>query len=222
MSFFNDPDSILVKNTETFTRAFLDIVLTKNQDCCVEAMRALGNFTQSEDSRRLLVEGRGLQAIIMLLDSSSIDLAFCVCGVLINMMVDRSTRTLIKNDQQTISKFVDLLKNAVDVDWALVGLVCQILWNYTEDMNSTHEYFDDIDAEDLITTLTDFTDPSIIATMLHPQSSTNETETREEVDEEYEEHFKESWGEFLPIGQSLLQRMEQCHSHLEPLVTPPD
>ena len=41
-------------------------------------------------------------------------------------------------------------------------------------------------------------------------------------DNELNEGEEENWMEFLPIGQSLLERMERCHSSLEPIVTAPD
>jgi len=41
----------------------------------------------------------GLEAIITLLDSSSIDMVYCTCGVLVNLMVDIPTRSLFKQKQ---------------------------------------------------------------------------------------------------------------------------
>jgi len=55
-----------------------------------------------------------------------------------------------------VFRLVDIMKSAGEVDWALAGLVCQLIWNYTEEMTSTTEYFLDVDADDLMTTLTDF------------------------------------------------------------------
>lgn len=42
------------------------------------------------------------------------------------------------------------------------------------------------------------------------------------MDEDFVENLKESWQEFLPIARSLLEKLEQCHTHLEPLVAPSD
>lgn len=41
-------------------------------------------------------------------------------------------------------------------------------------------------------------------------------------DEDADENLRESWQDFLPIATSLLEKMESCHSNLEPLVAPPD
>lgn len=41
----------------------------------------------------------GLEAIVTLLDSSNIDMVFCTCGVLVNLMVDVPTRSIFKRLQ---------------------------------------------------------------------------------------------------------------------------
>ena len=44
--------------------------------------------------------------ILVLLDSSNLDLVFCTCGVLINLMVDFDSRGLLKK-LDGVSKYVE-------------------------------------------------------------------------------------------------------------------
>lgn len=67
-------------------------------------------------------------------------------------------------------------------------------------------------------------DPSIA---LSSTNSMQRSEHDEEDDYDYDlldedDNLKKSWQDFLLIARSLLEKMEACHSHLEPLVTPPD
>lgn len=212
ISFFAKQKSTLMQKQQEFAKAFFKILLHENMECVLEAVRVLGNLTQSKYVRELVVKNEVFKVFITLLDSRDPEVIFCTCGVLVNMMVDVSTRNLLSKFN-AISKLIDILKDLAESDWLLAGMVCQILWNYSEKIKTSLSCFGENETDELITVLNELLEPELSL----------DYDGRPEVGDESIEFLKESWEEhFQPVGVMLLNRIEKHHSELEPIISEPD
>ncbi|XP_047128988.1 armadillo repeat-containing protein 2 isoform X1 [Hydra vulgaris] len=158
-----------------------------------EVLRALGNLTQNEDVRETLIKNNFGENVSELLDSSNQELLFSVCGLLVNMVVDK--RFILKQ-QNVIPKLIDLLRNLSENDWCLAALICQIFCNYTDELTNIEFFFNQEESDDIVTILNEFIDPVLALDY-----------EKSEIDEDTINWLKQSWYEdFFPVACKLLQR----------------
>ena len=61
----------------------------------IEAARAYSNFSRLPGARLYIREARVLEALLLLLDHSNLELLYSVCGTLVNITADRAGRAAI-------------------------------------------------------------------------------------------------------------------------------
>ena len=212
LSYYADDDSVLMQNQQQHTLGMVEMLLSSNANCVVEAMRVLGNFTRLRAVRDILVNEEVFETVINLLDSHNRDIIFSTCGILINIMADRNNHALFKK-LGGVTKLVQVLKERAETDWLLGGLICQILWNFSENIESAAHCFGREQADDLLTVLNELTEPDLAL----------DYESQEDMEDDVKVVLEEMWSKhFIPVASQLLQRVERHHSDLEPIVTFPE
>ena len=212
LSYYAEDSSILIKNEEHFVLAMVDMLLSENINCVIEAMRVLGNFTRSKLVRNILMNEEVFDVIINLLDSNNTDVIFSTCGILINIMIDEDNRVQFKKFGG-ITKLINILKEFAETDWYLGGLICQILWNYSEKIVKAADCFGVIEADDLITLLNELVEPELAL----------DYESQEDLDDNAKEVLKDTWSmQFQPVASQLLRKIDSHHSDLIPIISFPD
>lgn len=68
------------------------ILLDPNEEAVLEAARTFGNLSRHADVLAFMRERKVLDCFVLLLDHSSREIVFAVCGVLMNAALDRETR----------------------------------------------------------------------------------------------------------------------------------
>jgi len=205
-------DNYLALKQNQFAKALIPVLFSDNMDVVLEAVRVLGNFTQSKSVRDTIISNKVLDVLVTLLDSNNPELIFATCGVLINMMVDVEYRKYLKH-YDGITKLLDCLRDLAESDWLLASMICQILWNYSEHITTSVEYFGDEQTDDLITLLNELNDEGLACDYENQTHLNNDTI----------EMLKQTWRlNFQPVATLLLQRIETHHSMLEPIIVEPD
>ncbi|KAL6761504.1 hypothetical protein V8C86DRAFT_2432954 [Haematococcus lacustris] len=93
LSFYHQPDNkLLAMEPSLLLRHVTPLLLSDNEEAVVEAARAFGNFSRTAESRQYLVDARVLEALVLLLDHSSAEVLYSVCGTLINFSADTSRK----------------------------------------------------------------------------------------------------------------------------------
>ncbi len=64
------------------------LLLSENEEAVVEAARAFGNLSRQPAAREYMVSARVLEALVLLLDHSSTEVLYSVCGTLINFSAE--------------------------------------------------------------------------------------------------------------------------------------
>lgn len=212
LSFYAEDNSTLMKSQEQFSLGMVDMLLSENINCVIEALRVLGNFTRLKLVRDILMNEEVFDVIMNILDSNQPDVVFCTCGILINIMLDETNRLQFKKFHG-ISKLINILKEFAETDWVLAGLVCQILWNYCEKMVKAADCFGANEADDLITILTELIEPELAL----------DYESQEDLDKYTRDMLKEAWStQFQPVASLLLRKIDSHHSELVPIITYPE
>ncbi|XP_028857832.1 LOW QUALITY PROTEIN: armadillo repeat-containing protein 2 [Denticeps clupeoides] len=133
------------------SRVLFQLLLSPSMACALEATRAFGNLSRAPEVRRFIVQREVLRFLVPLLDSSSADVCFSACGVLVNLSAEPRHRRAIR-EQGAFSKLTDCLRDLGPFDWQLAAVVCQTLWNLTEEgveqgteelLNTLHLYLDE-------------------------------------------------------------------------------
>eukprot|EP00062_Callorhinchus_milii_P008396 gi/632951049/ref/XP_007891081.1/ PREDICTED: armadillo repeat-containing protein 2 [Callorhinchus milii] len=185
------------------------LLLCNNMDAILEAARVFGNISRSKEIRDFIVQKNVDRFMITLLDAKHQDVCFSACGVLINLTVDKSKRTILKQDGG-IKKLIDCLRDFGPIDWQLASLVCKTLWNYSEKITSAVLCFGEKETNELLELLSAYLDEEIA---LDPAKSG--------TDEGLVEFHRACWeSEFVPVAQQLLHRIQCHHTHLEALPFP--
>jgi len=183
------------------------LAYSTNEECVLEASRVYGNLSQIQQVRHFMVDNSMDKLFITLLDSANRELVFTSVGILINLMVDRENRPIIKNENG-VQKLIDVLRDFGQNDWHLASMVCQVFWNMSEKIHSSYDCFGNPEADDLCDVLTEFLDEEVAL----------KTEPSEEMDEETRRIVGGLWrGQFCPVATRLLQRVEAHLTDLEPI-----
>lgn len=178
-----------------------------NEECILEAARVFGNLSQIRQVRHFMVDNAMDKLLVALLDSTNRELVFTSVGILINLMVDRENRHIIKRENG-VQKLIDVLRDFGQNDWHLASMVCQVFWNVSEQMNSSYDCFGNPEADDLCDVLTEFLDENVAIG----------SENSDDMDEETQRIVGNLWRrQFCPVAVRLLQRVESHLSDLEPI-----
>ncbi|KAM6181026.1 armadillo repeat-containing protein 2 isoform 1-T1 [Erethizon dorsatum] len=206
LSFYQVKNSLIQDKKLYIAELLLKLLVSKNMDGILEAVRVFGNLSQDHDICDFIVQNNVHKFMIALLDAKHQDLCFSACGVLLNLTVDKDKRVVLK-EGGGIKKLVDCLRDFGPTDWQLACLVCKTLWNFSENTSNASSCFGDEDTNTLLVLLSSFLDEELALDSSFDQNLKN--------------YHKLHWEmEFKPVALQLLNRIQSRRTLLEPLPVP--
>ncbi|XP_064196512.1 armadillo repeat-containing protein 2 [Anguilla rostrata] len=204
LSFYREEGSAVRANELAVARLMLQLLLGSSRDGMLEATRVFGNLSRSRAVRDFILKNKVHQFLVTLLDSKSPDVCFSACGVLVNLTADRDKRATLR-EEGLIQKLLDCLRDLGPEDWQLAGLLCQTLWNSSEDGAAL--CFSEQEAGGLLCLLTLYLDEELMHQL--------------NMSEDVREVHQACWElEFFPVAQRLRNRIQSQGNLLEPLGAP--
>ncbi|XP_030626701.1 armadillo repeat-containing protein 2 [Chanos chanos] len=199
LSFYQGESSVVRARHIHVSQLMLKLLLSTSMEGMLEATRVFGNLSQIKEVRHFIMQRKVHQFVMSLLDSKNPDVCFSACGVLINLSVETDNRAVLK-EEGVIQKLTDCLRDFGPVDWQLAGLVCQTLWNCTEDGLQQHTH-------DLLTILNLYLDQDAALPWVSDGDGDDVAEFR-----------RACWElEFLPVAQKLRNRIQSQVTSPEPI-----
>ncbi|KAJ8270619.1 hypothetical protein GJAV_G00117210 [Gymnothorax javanicus] len=201
LSFYREDSSAVRAREIPITRLMLKLLLSGSRDTMLEATRVFGNLSQSTVVRDFILEHKVHRFLVTLLDSKNSDMCFSACGVLVNLSSDRDKRAALRAEG-LMQKLLDCLRDLGPEDWQLAGLLCQTLWNCSED--GAVLSFSEQETSGLLRLLTLYLDEEL----MHQWN----------MSEDVREVHQACWElEFFPVAQRLRNRIQSQVNLLEPL-----
>ncbi|XP_071954692.1 armadillo repeat-containing protein 2-like [Antedon mediterranea] len=210
LAYYNMPGSMVVEKQIDVCEMLTKLLMMDNQEGMVEATRVFGNLSRSFEVRDYISTNKVDEMMVTLLDSGNREIVYTACGVLINLMVDKSRRPMLKSEGG-IRKLIDVLHDFGPLDWQLAGMVCMILCNYSENITCSAECLGEEETSDLI------------ALLIHYLDEEAPLEMTEAADwyEDTIDVMKYYWlTDFYPVATQLISRIEKHNTNLVPLDAP--
>nr|XP_060609122.1 armadillo repeat-containing protein 2 isoform X2 [Anolis sagrei ordinatus] len=194
LSFYQVHGSVIQEKKLYIAELLLKLLMSNNMDGILEAIRVFGNLSQCHEVCDFIMQRKVYKFMIALLDAKHQEVCFSACGVLLNLTVDKSRRSIL-NEGGGIKKLIDCLRHFGPMDWQLACLICKTLWNYSESFTSAQPCFEDHDSDTLLGLLTSFLD--------------EELALDHNFDNDLRDYHKLYWEtEFKPVAQKLLQKIQ--------------
>ncbi|XP_060609122.2 armadillo repeat-containing protein 2 isoform X2 [Anolis sagrei] len=194
LSFYQVHGSVIQEKKLYIAELLLKLLMSNNMDGILEAIRVFGNLSQCHEVCDFIMQRKVYKFMIALLDAKHQEVCFSACGVLLNLTVDKSRRSIL-NEGGGIKKLIDCLRDFGPMDWQLACLICKTLWNYSESFTSAQPCFEDHDSDTLLGLLTSFLD--------------EELALDHNFDNDLRDYHKLYWEtEFKPVAQKLLQKIQ--------------
>ncbi|XP_062857223.1 armadillo repeat-containing protein 2 [Trichomycterus rosablanca] len=191
LSYYQTDGSVVRTQHERISELLLKLLLSTHMDAVLEATRVFGNLSHIEEVRHFIIKNKAHQFVLALLDSKNPEVCFSACGVLMNLSADPDNRTIV-NQEGAVNKLIECLRDFGPQDWILAAVVCQTLWNCTEDGEKR-------DPQELLDILLLFSDHKAL---------------QWPSDEEIKAYQEACWElEFLPVAQRLKKRLKS-HKNL--------
>lgn len=92
LTYYMAEGSVLLRSHTRLCEALVPVLVFPNAEGMIEAARALGNLSRLADARKTICASRVHEALLLLLDHTSSQVAEAACGALINLAADPSTR----------------------------------------------------------------------------------------------------------------------------------
>ncbi|XP_074844926.1 armadillo repeat-containing protein 2 [Carettochelys insculpta] len=205
LSYYKVRNSVIEDKKLHIAELLLKLLMSNNMDGILEAVRVFGNLSQYFEICDFIIQRKVYKFLIALLDAKHPDVCFSACGVLLNLTVDKTKRSILK-EEGGIKKLVDCLKDFGPTDWQLACLVCKTLWNYSENITSAASCFEEEDTNTLLVLLASFLDEELALNY--------------NFDSNLRDYHKLCWEtEFKPVAQKLLNRIQSHHSFLQPITS---
>ncbi|KAM6459507.1 armadillo repeat-containing protein 2 isoform 2-T7 [Liasis olivaceus] len=193
LSFYQVKNSVIQEKKLHIAELLLKLLMSSHMDGILEAIRVFGNLSQNHEICDFIIQRKVYKFMIALLDAKHQDVCFSACGVLLNLTVDKSRRSIL--NEGGIKKLIDCLRDFGPTDWQLACLICKTLWNYSENVTSNEACFEDDDSNNLLVLLMSFLDEELALAY--------------SFDSDLREYHKLYWEtEFKPVAQKLLQRIQ--------------
>ncbi|KAH0622202.1 hypothetical protein JD844_024307 [Phrynosoma platyrhinos] len=194
LSFYQVKDSVIQERKLYIAELLLKLLMSSNMDGILEAIRVFGNLSQYHEICDFIIQRKVYKFMIALLDAKHQEVCFSACGVLLNLTVDKSRRSIL-NEEGGIKKLIDCLRDFGPTDWQLACLICKTLWNYSESITSAQPCFEDDDTNTLLVLLTSFLDEELALDY--------------SFDSDLRDYHILYWEtEFKPVAQKLLQKIQ--------------
>ncbi|KAJ8275226.1 hypothetical protein COCON_G00098510 [Conger conger] len=198
LSFYREEGSSVRARELAVAQLMLQLLLSRSRAGMLEATRVFGNLSQSRTVRDFILQHKVHQFLVTLLDSKSPDVCFSACGVLVNLTADRDKRAPLR-EEGLIQKLLECLRDLGPEDWQLAGLLCQTLWNSTEDGAAL--CYNEQETASLLHLLTLYLDEDVIHQW--------------HAGEDVREVQRACWElEFLPVAQRLRSRIQSLQEPL--------
>nr|XP_029487797.1 armadillo repeat-containing protein 2 isoform X3 [Oncorhynchus nerka] len=192
LSFYQEDSSVVRDRGLTVAKLLLKLLLSSSIDGMLEATRVFGNLSQSREVCDFIIQNNVHQFMVTLLDSKSPEVCFSACGVLTNLALNPPSRTTL-TQEGAHTKLADCLRDFGPVDWQLAGLVCQTLWNLTEE-GGTETVMNNQEREALLEVLTLYL---------------NEEDALQWTSDDIRDFHRLCWElEFLPVAKRLRDRIQ--------------
>ncbi|XP_008850664.1 armadillo repeat-containing protein 2 [Nannospalax galili] len=205
LSFYQVKNSVIQHKKLHVAELLLKLLVSKNMDGILEAVRVFGNLSQDHDVCNFLVQNNVHKFMMTLLEAKHQDICFSACGVLLNLTVDEDKHAILK-EGGGIKKLVDCLRDFGPSDWQLACLVCKTLWNFSKNITNASPCFGDEDTNTLLVLLSSFLDEELAL---------------DGFDQDLKNYHRLHWEtEFKPVAQQLLKRIQSHNTFLEPLPIP--
>ena len=154
LSFYQHENNVFYKNHKHIQRFLLPLLFNENQEMVMEAVRALGNFSRDPEFRSDMMQTRGDEAMVVLLDHADFQVVFAVCGVLVNLSSDPAHRATIVLPA-SLAKLLEVLeRGSVELPEAsalsVVTVVSKVLINLCLDAPSAPVFTDSQEADEEI------------------------------------------------------------------------
>ncbi|XP_054836563.1 armadillo repeat-containing protein 2 [Eublepharis macularius] len=189
LSYYQVKNSVILEKKLYIAELLVKLLMSNNMDGILEAIRVFGNLSQYHEICNFIVQRKVYKFMIALLDAKHQDVCFSACGVLLNLTVDKRWRAIL-NEEGTIKKLIDCLRDFGPTDWQLACLICKTLWNYSESVPC----FEEDDSNTLFILLASFLDEELALDY--------------DSDNDLRDYHKLYWeSEFKPVAQKLLQRI---------------
>ncbi|NXJ41803.1 ARMC2 protein, partial [Ciconia maguari] len=206
LSYYKVKSSAIQDKKLHIAEMLLKLLMSNNMDGVVEAVRVFGNLSQYHEICDFIIQKKIYKFMIALLDAKNQDVCFSACGVLLNLTVDKNKRALLM-EEGGIGKLVDCLRDFGPADWQLACLICKTLWNYSENITSAASCFGE-DTDTLLVLLTSLLDEELALDY--------------SLDRDLRDYNKLYWeGEFKPVAEKLLDRIQSHHSFLPTMTITP-
>ncbi|XP_023578095.1 armadillo repeat-containing protein 2 isoform X2 [Octodon degus] len=206
LSFYQVKNSIIQDKKLYIAELLLKLLVSKNMDGILEAVRVFGNLSQDRDICNFIVQNNVHKFMIALLDARHQELCFSACGVLLNLTVDKDKHIVLK-EGGGVKKLMDCLRDFGPTDWQLACLVCKTLWNFSENSSKASSCFGDEDTNMLLGLLSSFLDEELVL--------------GSSFDQDINDYHKLHWEtEFKPVAEQLLSRIRSSRASLAPLPVP--
>nr|XP_008518813.1 PREDICTED: armadillo repeat-containing protein 2 isoform X1 [Equus przewalskii]XP_008518822.1 PREDICTED: armadillo repeat-containing protein 2 isoform X1 [Equus przewalskii] len=206
LSYYRVKNSVIQDKKLYIAELLVKLLVSKNMDGILEAVRVFGNLSQDHDICDFIVQKNVHKFLIALLGAKHQEICFSACGVLLNLTVDQDKRIILK-EGGGIKKLVECLRDVGPTDWQLACLVCKTLWNFSENITNASSCFGDEETNTLLVLLPSFLD--------------EELALGGSFDQDLKNYHRLHWEtEFQPVAQQLLNRIQSHHSFLEALPIP--
>lgn len=95
LTYYMPDSSALLRSHAQLCQVLVPVLVFPNAEGMIEAARALGNLSRLAEARVTLCAARVHEALLLLLDHTSSQVAEAACGALINLAADPATRELL-------------------------------------------------------------------------------------------------------------------------------
>ncbi|XP_032828564.1 armadillo repeat-containing protein 2 isoform X2 [Petromyzon marinus] len=132
LSYHMGPGATLQGQQLRIAELLLMPLLGPGEEGVLEALRALGNLSQSAAVRELLHQHHVPGLLLELLSEGSQDVCYSAGGVLLNMSStdDGGAGRLLQLG--AMERLLSCLQRYCRGDWQLGGLLCKVLWNFSQ------------------------------------------------------------------------------------------
>ncbi|XP_078734420.1 armadillo repeat-containing protein 2 [Lampetra fluviatilis] len=132
LSFHMGPGATLQGQQLRIAELLLMPLLGPGEEGVLEALRALGNLSQSAAVREFLHQHHVPALLLELLSEGSQDVCYSAGGVLLNMSStdDGGAGRLLQLG--AMERLLSCLHRYCRADWQLGGLLCKVLWNFSQ------------------------------------------------------------------------------------------
>jgi hypothetical protein len=132
LTFYEDSANVLIQHREAILNRMKPLLLHPNDEAVVESVRALGNLSREQVSRDMICELHVDEVLVMLLDHSSNEVLYSVCGVLTNIAADPTHKNTLTT-MDGVPRMIKLIARSCSTEIPLAVIASRALFNFCLD-----------------------------------------------------------------------------------------